>query len=1280
MNKKILFSIAGLISLSSFAQVIPNIDWVKYKSDRSQISNVPSAIDANNNAFITGYMFVTPSNANANTVKYDPLGVELWTASYDFNGGFDNSKAIVLDAAGNSYVTGESDGTGTMRDIITIKYDPNGNQLWASRFNGSANGNDVGNSIVLDPSGNVYVTGYTTNSSGNRDYVTVKYNASGVQQFAVTYAGAGNQNDEAVAIAFNNNRLYVTGTSINAGGNSDLVTLRINQNTGATQWISSVNGTANSNDIAYALLAYNNDVVVVGQVNNNTTSNDYLTVRYNGNNGNIQWSKVYDFANTSGGATALTADVSGNFAVTGIVNNAGTFEYHTLLYNNSGVQLWVNKVSTGLSYSSAMPQVAVDPIANHFYVCGQKSGVGSDIFVYQITPGGNKSWEETFNGAQNSTDAAVDLVVNSSGVIYVAGASLNSSAKFDYTTIRISQTPVMFPIDFNNVNEPFASNHYFYSNQNHILNTNGSVANNIKFYTKNTYPQQFILDNNNLAFILAKQDTSAQQTGNDSLFRVDLEFIKGNALSRPYPFEYKDDGVLNYFLTHVSPNPITDVKGASRLMIPNIYSGIDLHYYSNSSGLKMYFVVKPGANPSDILMNFNGASSSNINGNGSLSINTTLGNFSFAKPQSYNVNFAMLTPTATGNVSWSNVSGNTYKINAGTYNTALPLIIQVNQGAALAPNINNLNWSTYFGGISGDLVYGSKSDASNNLFVCGSTISSNFPQGVGLGLFPNILGAGTYDGFLAKFNGNGRLMWTTYLGGNKRDRLYSLDFNGGDVYCVGITTSSNMPVQTKTGAFNKSNFVGPLSTPSGDKDDIFIFQIDSGLGQTNKWLTYYGGNDFDFVSSCKFDASGNFFIVGGSVSSDIPVVATGGQYSQTFGSPSYQQSNQLYDGIIAKFNAGTSALNWATYFGTSASSVGKLPTDDFQDVAFDNAGNVYAVGKSGGNALPAKINNEFTTSNTDGMVAKFNNNGQLLASKYTQKNEINTCVRINNNKVYMGGYSSVALVGVNSGIYYYNNTSNPGGSPGAYDGSLIITDLNLNTAHATLLPGNKNDKIKSIEFDANGLFYLTGGTESNNFPISTPANTYFSAFNTSNNYEYFVTAMLEGYTSLLWSTYLGSTGVESNFGNNAAIAIDGNNNLHISGVTTSSSGFPTDNGGGFPTYFQNTSGGGTWDATITRFNLTPVQAVGIAERLNKNNLFAVYPNPAKNFVIIDNPSIDAKVLNYAIYNSIGQLVIEGETKNLIDNKIDVSALTNGAYILKFNTSLNSYNSKFIKVD
>jgi hypothetical protein len=559
MIKKLLLGALSLIALNSFSQAIPNVAWQQFFSERTNIANVPSAIDAGNNVYQTGYTYpISPSNQDATTIKYDAAGTFQFSVNYD-NGGVDNSKAIILDPSGSFfYITGESDGVGTGRDIFTAKYTAAGVLVWVQRFNNTtANGNDVGNAITLDASGNIFVTGYTTNSLGNRDYVTIGYSSGGSQLFAVTFAGAGNGNDEAVAIAFNSNRLYITGTSVNASGNSDLVTIRLNPTTGATFWSKSENGTANSNDVAYALIADGNDVVVVGNVNNTTTGNDYITVKYNGNNGNTLFNKKYDFANSNNIATALAKDATGNYAVTGISLNGTIYEYHTIRYSNGGIQQWVNKTSTGLTYSSAMPQIAVDPIANHFYVCGQKLGVSSDIFVYQITPGGNKTWEQLINGAQNGQDAAVDLVVNSTADIYIAGASLNSSAKFDYATVKINQTPVYFPIDYNNANEPYASNHYFYPNSGEVQNLNGIPDPNVLYYSKNTSIQEFVLKNNNMAFVLASADSAL--TGIDSLYRVDMEFVKGNKFTKPYPFETKDDAVLNYFLGHINQNGITEV-------------------------------------------------------------------------------------------------------------------------------------------------------------------------------------------------------------------------------------------------------------------------------------------------------------------------------------------------------------------------------------------------------------------------------------------------------------------------------------------------------------------------------------------------------------------------------------------------------------------------------------------------------------------------------------------------------------------------------------------------
>jgi hypothetical protein len=91
---------------------------------------------------------------------------------------------IALDAADNSYVTGYSPGSNSANDIVTIKYDPNGNQIWLQRYNGPGNGNDAGNAIAVDKSGNIYVTGYDTTAAGGTEIVTIKYSPVTLQKRA----------------------------------------------------------------------------------------------------------------------------------------------------------------------------------------------------------------------------------------------------------------------------------------------------------------------------------------------------------------------------------------------------------------------------------------------------------------------------------------------------------------------------------------------------------------------------------------------------------------------------------------------------------------------------------------------------------------------------------------------------------------------------------------------------------------------------------------------------------------------------------------------------------------------------------------------------------------------------------------------------------------------------------------------------------------------------------------------------------------------------------------
>src|SRR5438477_9103566 len=115
---------------------------------------------------------------------------ERWVARYhgSVDGSTDRAVAMALDSAGNVYVTGQSQGAGTGVDYATVAYDPKGNQLWAARYNGPANGDDLVNGIAVDSkTGHVYVTGQSQGTGTGSDYATVAYDFQGNQLWAARY-------------------------------------------------------------------------------------------------------------------------------------------------------------------------------------------------------------------------------------------------------------------------------------------------------------------------------------------------------------------------------------------------------------------------------------------------------------------------------------------------------------------------------------------------------------------------------------------------------------------------------------------------------------------------------------------------------------------------------------------------------------------------------------------------------------------------------------------------------------------------------------------------------------------------------------------------------------------------------------------------------------------------------------------------------------------------------------------------------------------------------------
>ena len=137
------------------------------------------ALDSSGNVYVTGTSTGDGTGFDYTTIKFNNGGQQQWVKSYDGTGNsYDAAVALAVDASGNVCVTGISTAQNGLGDCVTIKYDTDGNQQWAKTYDGVANGNDFGNSVAVDTSGNVYVTGSSAGAETGQDYLTIKYDSS----------------------------------------------------------------------------------------------------------------------------------------------------------------------------------------------------------------------------------------------------------------------------------------------------------------------------------------------------------------------------------------------------------------------------------------------------------------------------------------------------------------------------------------------------------------------------------------------------------------------------------------------------------------------------------------------------------------------------------------------------------------------------------------------------------------------------------------------------------------------------------------------------------------------------------------------------------------------------------------------------------------------------------------------------------------------------------------------------------------------------------------------
>ena len=366
------------------------------------------------------------------------------------------------------------------------------------------------------------------------------------------------------------------------------------------------------------------------------------------------------------------------------------------------------------------------------------------------------------------------------------------------------------------------------------------------------------------------------------------------------------------------------------------------------------------------------------------------------------------------------------------------------------------------------------------------------------------------------------LSYDTYFGGQYCDYAFAVAVDGGGhPIMAGVTASPGLPATP--GAIG----------PSLRGEDAFVARF-APDGQSLLYCTYLGGESSEEGRAVAADAAGNAYVVGRTWSADFPVSA---------GAPQRAFAGGTWDAFVSVLSPTGNSLIYSTYLGGSDG-------EDARGVAVDALGQAYVVGVTDSPDFPvtAQAFDRGYGGRYDGYVAKVNSGGTAFVyATYLGGTDVDACEAIgvdSAGRAYVAGYTSSANFPTR-----YPHQSAIGGGYDAFLSCLAANGTAL--SFSTFLGGGGVDEARGIWVDASGNAWLTGETQSSNFPVTEGAfQRVFAGIQ-----EAFATHV-NASGNLIASTFLG--GASGDVGN--AIAADAQGRVWVAG-STASADFPTTEGG-----------------------------------------------------------------------------------------------------------------------
>ncbi|OFX17222.1 MAG: hypothetical protein A2033_00950, partial [Bacteroidetes bacterium GWA2_31_9] len=507
---------------------------------------------------------------------------------------------------------------------------------------------------------------------------------------------------------------------------------------------------------------------------------------------------------------------------------------------------------------------------------------------------------------------------------------------------------------------------------------NGSMFLEKDGFTYNFFKEEDLKHSHADENILDKSEKDHSEVIHWHAFNVKLMNAQSNCVIEALN-PYSD--YINYFIGNEPSKWASKVKRYKDVLYNNVYQGIDLKLYSNESNLKYDFIVKAGADITEIILQYNGVDDLKLK-NGDLIIKTSVKQIIEMKP-----------------VAWQLISGEkqevkcNFKLRDNKLSFDFPNGYDKNEILIIDPE---LIFSTYSGSTTDNWGFTATYDAYGNVYSGGIVEETGYPFSLGAYQTSN---AGLWDVGIIKYNPSGTSrLYATYLGGSGCEMPHSLVVNEyNELHIFGTTGSSDFPVTSS--AFDKTFNGGPNTIYDNTiyftgGSDIYVSKL-SEDGSSLLASTFIGGSDNDGLNYKPYmnwnstvlmhgndslyynyadgargeiiiDGKNNIYVGSCSFSNDFPIT-----------SGAFQQNNSgLQEGVVFKLNYDLSNLVWSSYIGGSSD-------DAIYSIETDNNYNVFVAGGTNSSDFPTTANSyspNYNGGTADGFIANISSNGNSIVS------------------------------------------------------------------------------------------------------------------------------------------------------------------------------------------------------------------------------------------------------------------------------------------------------------